>query len=65
MNKPRKNATAAAAVRQSRAVERLTGEWFCQSGAHYTKAARSTWRGRTICDTCKTRLTNLTKKASR
>jgi hypothetical protein len=37
-------------------TERITGEWYCQSGHHYTKATQLTWRGRRICARCKTRL---------
>ena len=56
------NATTLAARRQAEALQRVTGEWFCQSGAHYTKAEQVRWRGRRICVPCRDRLVALTKK---
>lgn len=57
--RPRSTLTEAAR-KQAAAVERLTGEWFCQSGAHYTRAAEATYRHRRICLPCKQRLEKLT-----
>lgn len=56
------NATTLEARRQAEALQRVTGEWFCQSGAHYTKAEETRWRGRRICIPCRDRLAALTKK---
>jgi len=56
------NTTTLESRRQSAALLRVTGEWFCQSGAHYTKAEQVRWRGRRICVPCRDRLVALTKK---
>jgi hypothetical protein len=56
--RPRDTITQAA-KKQAAALERLTGEWFCQSGAHYTRAASSEYRNRRICLPCKARLAKL------
>ena len=61
MSKP-PNATTLESRRQSAALQRATGEWFCQSGAHYTKAEQVRWRGRRICVPCRDRLVALTQK---
>jgi hypothetical protein len=52
--------------KQAAAVARLTGEWWCQNGAHYTKAAKArSSGGRTICAPCKARITDRTRQAKR
>lgn len=56
------SATSIESRRQSVAVERVTGEWFCQSAAHFTKGEKQKWRGRTVCSHCKQRLRQITKK---
>jgi predicted SprT family Zn-dependent metalloprotease len=56
--------TAAQAKKQAAAVQRITSEWWCQNGAHYTKAAKATSTGRrTICAPCKARLATRTQQA--
>lgn len=61
-SKGQRNTTAAEARRQTTAVQRITGEWYCQSGAHWTKGEQFTWRTRRICSPCKTRLQVITQK---
>jgi hypothetical protein len=49
--------------KQSDAVERLTGERYCHSSGHWTKAPTTVLRkGRRICDPCRARLDALSKK---
>lgn len=48
--------------RQSAAVERVTGEWYCPSASHYTKSEQTRWRGRRICVPCRDRLAALARK---
>lgn len=57
----RKTTTTDQARQQSRAVERATGQWFCQSGHHYVKGEKRRWRNRTICSPCKERLQRISK----
>lgn len=53
-------------VRESRhmasAVQRVTGEWFCQAGNHYTKAVQLQFKGRRICAPCRKRLQSITPR---
>ena len=51
-----KDTTEADAKRVRAAVLRITGEWYCSSSNHYTKAEPTTWRGRRICARCKAKL---------
>lgn len=52
------------ARKQSDAVARLTGERYCHSSGHWTKAPTFLRRGRRICEPCKQRLIDLEKKRS-
>lgn len=58
----KRDTTAIEAKRQAAAVERLTGEWFCHSAMHYTRAERTRWKGRRICVPCRDRIAALTSK---
>ena len=58
----RKATTAEQAKQQSAALKRVTGQWYCSSSNHYTAAPASTWRGRRICEPCKTELLARRKK---
>lgn len=64
MTKPPNNTTLESR-RQSAALERATGEWYCQSGSHYTRAKEYRWRKRRICLPCRNRLIALTKKQAK
>jgi hypothetical protein len=44
------------------AVQRVTGEWFCQTGNHYTRSEQLTAHGKRICAPCKTRIQKLALK---
>jgi hypothetical protein len=63
--KPAHRAAAAETKRQTAAVERITGEWYCPSASHYTKADATTWRGRRICVPCQTKLQAQRKKGNK
>lgn len=50
------------ARRMASAVQRVTGEWFCQTGNHYTRSEQLTAHGKRICAPCKTRIQKLALK---
>jgi hypothetical protein len=52
------------ARKYSDVVARITGERFCHSANHWTKAPTFLRRGRRICEPCKQRLIDLKKKRS-
>lgn len=54
--KPRRNYIAEEARRQADMVQRVTGEWWCQSGSHYVKGDPAPNTKRRICQPCKKRL---------
>lgn len=62
MRRPGHDTTEDEAKRQRAAVLRITGQWFCSSSHHYTKAEATSWRGRRICVDCKAKLQALRKK---
>ncbi len=56
------NNDTAESRKQSDAVARVTGERFCHSSGHWTKAPTVVRNGRRICDTCRERLDRISKK---
>lgn len=62
--KPTK-AQADEARRCAATVTRITGEWWCQNGAHYTRAPKAPATGRSICVPCKKRIGDRIKQARR
>jgi len=65
MKRPGQDTTAAEAKRLRAAVLRVTGEWYCSSSNHYTKSPPTTWRGRSICTQCKTKMQALRKTTTK
>jgi hypothetical protein len=53
------------ARKHSEVVARITGERFCHSANHWTKAPTTLRKGRRICQPCQLRLSALQKKKSR
>lgn len=64
MRRPGRDTIEQDAKRQRAALLRITGEWYCSSSSHYTKAEATTWRGRRICAPCKARLQATRKQAT-
>lgn len=52
------------ARRMRAATDRITGTYYCHSGAHQVSnaIASTTKRGRRICATCQARISNLKKR---
>lgn len=50
------NTTTLRARQQAAVVTRVTGEWLCKSGMHYTRAPQEIYRGRPVCAPCQQRL---------
>ena len=48
--------------RESRAVERITGTFWCQGGNHATRGEYTMHRGRRVCPACRDKISRARRR---